>query len=79
MSLTGAMFRLLAGLGDKKRDAKLVAPEDVTALKNIAYADGGKYNLLDVYYPKDVKGKLPVIVSIHGGGYVYGTKEVYYQ
>ena len=79
MSLTGTMFRLLAGLGDKKRDAKLVAPEDVTALKNIAYADGGKYNLLDVYYPKDVKGKLPVIVNIHGGGYVYGTKEVYYH
>lgn len=79
MSFTGIMFRLLAGYGDKKRDAKLAAPEDVTALKDIAYADGGKYNLLDIYYPKAAKGMLPVIVSIHGGGYVYGTKEVYYH
>ena len=77
MSFTGFMFRLLAGYGDKKRDKKLKAPEDVTALKDIAYAGGGKYNLLDVYYPKGASGKLPVIVSIHGGGYVYGTKEVY--
>ena len=79
MSFTGVAFRILAGYGDKKRDKKLVAPEDVTVLKDIAYADGGKYNLLDVYYPKDTTGKLPVIVSIHGGGYVYGTKEVYYH
>lgn len=79
MSFTGMLFRLLAGYGDKKRDAKLKAPEDVTALKDIAYADGGKYNLLDIYYPKNARGKLPVIVSIHGGGYVYGTKEVYYH
>lgn len=79
MSFAGFMFRLLAGYGDKKRDKKLKAPEDVTALKDIAYAGGGKYNLLDVYFPKGASGKLPVIVSIHGGGYVYGTKEVYYH
>lgn len=33
--------------------------------------------LLDVYRPGNIAGKLPVIVSIHGGGWVYGDKEIY--
>ena len=78
MSFTGKMFRLTAGKADAKRDANLVAPEDVTAIYDVSYAGNeDSYNLLDVYYPKDTQGLLPVIVSVHGGGYVYGTKEVY--
>lgn len=64
---------------DRKRDKDLIAPDSVHAAKDIAYKNGGKYNLLDVYYPKGTSGKLPVIVNIHGGGYVYGTKEVYFH
>lgn len=34
--------------------------------------------VLDVYRPKNAEGKaLPVIVSVHGGGWVYGDKELY--
>ena len=33
--------------------------------------------VLDVYRPKDTEGNLPVIVSVHGGGWVYGDKELY--
>lgn len=78
MSLTAKMFRMGAGRADAKRDANLVEPEDVTAVYDINYAgNADRYNLLDVYYPKDTEGLLPVIVSIHGGGYVYGTKEIY--
>ena len=77
MSKSGVCFRLMATLGDKKRDKNLVEPEDVEKLSNIPYAATDKYNLLDIYYPKKAKGLLPVIVNIHGGGYVYGTKEVY--
>ena len=78
MSFTGKMFRLTAGKADARRDANLVAPEDVTAIYDVSYAGNeDSYNLLDVYYPKDTQGSLPVIVSVHGGGYVYGTKEVY--
>lgn len=36
-----------------------------------------KWNILDVYRPKETDAKLPVIVSVHGGGWVYGDKERY--
>ena len=36
-----------------------------------------KWQKLDVYRQKDATGKLPVIVSVHGGGWVYGDKERY--
>jgi len=31
---------------------------------------------LDVYYPKGTEGLLPVIFDIHGGGWMYGSKEI---
>ena len=33
--------------------------------------------LLDIYYPAGTAEKLPIIVSVHGGAYMYGNKEVY--
>jgi len=78
MSLGALLFRTMAGHADKKRDSTLTEPTDVTAIKNINYAGNtDMYNMLDVYYPKGTEGKLPVILSIHGGGFVYGTKEIY--
>ena len=65
------------GKGDRKRDAGLQTPDDVRRFDDIAYGPNKKYQLLDVYRPKDAEGKLPVIVSVHGGGWVYGTKETY--
>ncbi|MCQ2422273.1 MAG: alpha/beta hydrolase [Lachnospiraceae bacterium] len=42
------------------------------------YRSYGADNLLDVYTPKSMQGELlPTIVSIHGGGYFYGDKELY--
>ncbi|MBN2878355.1 MAG: alpha/beta hydrolase [Clostridia bacterium] len=63
--------------GDKRRDAGLVTPADIERHDNIAYSPQDDFLLLDVYRPKNEKGKLPVIVSVHGGGWVYGNKEVY--
>lgn len=78
MSFAGFMFRIMCSRGDKKRDKKLREPLNVTAKKDINYAGNtDPYNLLDIYYPQGTEGKLPVIVSVHGGGYVYGTKEIY--
>ena len=77
MSRTGIMFKLLCIFGDKKRDRNLQEPKDVKKVTNIPYAPRGKYNLLDVYYPEKTEGTLPVIVIVHGGGYVYGKKEAY--
>lgn len=62
--------------GDAKRDAGLTVPEDVTRYLDISY---GPYpeNVLDVYCPKGTDHALPTIVSIHGGGWIYGDKELY--
>jgi len=77
MSKTGELFKALCAVEDKKRDKNLQEPKEVKKITNIPYAFKDKYNLLDVYYPEKTEGVLPVIVNIHGGGYVYGTKEVY--
>ena len=44
---------------------------------DIVYGTDPKRQALDVYRPRAAEGKLPVIVSIHGGGWVYGDKERY--
>ena len=76
MSLVAKWIRYNWAKGDKKRDAGLKTPEDIVRVDNISYGRH-KMNVLDVYRPKNVKGKLPVIVSVHGGGWVYGDKELY--
>ncbi len=63
---------------DKVRDAGLTAPDDIEQFTNISYGSDEKWNLLDVYRPKAMKSdSLPVIFSVHGGGWVYGDKELY--
>lgn len=43
---------------------------------NIVYHTANNYeNKLDVYRPADAAGPLPVVVVIHGGGWVEGSKE----
>ena len=77
MSIQGIMFNIMASKGDKKRDALIPLPEGVTEYRDIAYGSHGKDSLLDVYVPEGTAAPLPTIVSIHGGGYVYGSKEIY--
>lgn len=77
MSLEALLFRYNASKSDRKRDAAIALPEGITQCRNISYGPHGKDNLLDVYYPEGTAAPLPTIVSIHGGGYVYGNKEVY--
>jgi acetyl esterase/lipase len=42
--------------------------------RDIAYGDHPKRHLLDVYRPESSDGPLPVILQIHGGGWVIGHK-----
>ena len=77
MSLQSLLFHLQAGKSDRKRDAAIPLPKGITECRNISYGPEGKWNLLDVYYPDGTSEPLPTIVSIHGGGYVYGSKEIY--
>jgi acetyl esterase/lipase len=72
------MIRKMFKEGDDKRDAGLTTPEDIVRFDDIVYGTDAKWQSLDVYRPKNKDGeKLPVIVSIHGGGWVYGDKERY--
>ena len=64
--------------GDDKRDAGLTTPDDIVRYDDIVYGTDAKWQSLDVYRPKAAgESILPVIVSVHGGGWVYGDKERY--
>ena len=62
--------------GDAKRDAGLTIPEGLVRHLDLPYGPHPE-NLLDVYYPEGTASPLPTIVSIHGGGWFYGSKELY--
>lgn len=64
---------------DKKRMATQTPPENVVKIKDIPYInDGNPYHKFDVFYPegKIAKEGLPVIIDIHGGGWMYATKDL---
>ena len=78
MSITSMMVRAMFKEGDDKRDAGLTTPEDIVRFDDILYGADPKWQALDVYRPKAAGDRpLPVIVSVHGGGWVYGDKERY--
>ena len=78
MSLQSLAFCVTAGRSDAKRDWGLnTTPNDILRINGIPYGPDVKWNTLDVYRPKHIKGKLPVIVNVHGGGYVYGSTKQY--
>ena len=64
---------------DDKRIATLTFPDDLTQINDIPYLDDGHvHHQLDVYYPETTKetDRLPVIIDILGGGWMYGDKEL---
>lgn len=62
--------------GDMKKHADQTPPE-VDEYTDIAYIDdGNRYHTLDVYTPKGNTEKLPVIIDIHGGGWMYAEKDL---
>lgn len=78
MSLTSVVLNVLFSKGDAIRDKGLVASKSIKRYDNLDYyGDKTENHLLDIYYSKDKKKPLPVIISVHGGGWVYGNKESY--
>ncbi len=78
MSKASDMVRKNFRAGDDVRDAGLTTPEDIVRYDNLVYGEDPQWQSLDLYRPKKEEGKvLPVIVSVHGGGWVYGDKERY--
>lgn len=72
------IYKMREGIAesDAKRDAGLTIPKDLDRYLDLSY---GPYreNTLDVYCPKGTNKALPTIVSIHGGGWFYGDKQLY--
>ena len=58
-------------------DKKFSMPRDVKEWKDLPYKnDGEKANRMDVFRPKNREGEtLPVIINVHGGGLLLGSKE----
>jgi acetyl esterase/lipase len=53
-----------------------VFPENITEIIDVPYINSGdKGHLLDIYYPNNMEGPFPVIIHIHGGGFISESKE----
>lgn len=62
---------------DNKRIAKQTPTSGIEQIVDIPYIDDGeKGHLLDIYYPEGTANKLPVIIDVHGGGWMYGYKDL---
>lgn len=66
------------GAKDDERDRGIEVFQNIRRFCDIQYGPDPEWNVLDVYRPYDKDGQtLPVIVSVHGGAWVYGDKERY--
>jgi acetyl esterase/lipase len=62
-------------LSEAERSAVLIN-HDYEVSANITYLEANSYDAkLDVYRPREAKTATPVVMLIHGGGWVVGTKE----
>lgn len=62
---------------DKKRLAGQTPPGGIIQVTDIPYLnDDSPWHRLDIYYPEGTTAALPVILDIHGGGLMYGDKEL---
>lgn len=82
MNLATTLLRSIWSQNDKKRDKDCEEPDNLTICRNIPYALSQSdreqvFHLTDIYRPTVSSGSLPVIVSVHGGGWFYGDKELY--
>ena len=77
MSEVSYQIRAQFTAADDARDAGLTSPADIVRFDDIQYGPDPIWNVLDVYRPAGAVGALPVLVSFHGGAWVYGDKERY--
>jgi acetyl esterase/lipase len=62
----------------QKRDAALSVPCDIRCDRDIPYGSDQKWQKLDIYRPYVADGiRLPVLLHVHGGAWIYGDKEGY--
>lgn len=61
---------------DTLRDEGLTTPKEIIRLDDLTYGDDEK-QVLDLYLPRKIMPPYPIIIHVHGGGWVYGNKECY--
>lgn len=69
-------FCSLTGKSDKKRLDKQAVPEGVFTQEYAYINDGNECHTLNVYHAEGVDPNAPVLIDIHGGGWVYGDKDL---
>lgn len=67
-SVIGMPLRQLAMPFRMRRD-------DVVRVRDLAYAPGGRRFRVDVYHRRDTPAGAPILLQIHGGGWVIGSKD----
>ena len=78
MSEYSDRIRIEWAASDARRDKGLCTPDNIVRYDDICYGDDSVFNRLDVYRPNERANEyLPVIISVHGGAFVYGDKELY--
>ena len=76
MSVFSSFFNILCRVADMYKERKKKISKDIYFYEDIVYGPNPKINVLDIYIPKNVSGYIPVFLSIHGGGFVYGDRSV---
>ncbi|MEN1988325.1 alpha/beta hydrolase [Paenibacillus hubeiensis] len=59
---------------DHGLDERFMKGAGVSRLQDVVYGQEHDNSTLDVYYPTEAKKRLPIVVWIHGGGWVMGDK-----
>lgn len=64
----------LAAMGRQLANPLWMWDQQVVRTRDLGYADGGRRGRLDVYHAADRSGSRPVLLQIHGGGWMVGHK-----
>lgn len=71
------IYRTFQQLINAKALERVLPDYDTCSYSDIPYLpDGKEVHLLDVFTPKNAAGKLPLVLEVHGGGYVSCCKEI---
>lgn len=74
-SLFPSLLVVFLFFGIMELKAQLPAPPNYTLIRNLEYKTAGDWKgYLDLYSPKS-GGKKALLINIHGGGWVHGTKD----
>ncbi len=70
-------WELFTDKNDKKRIGSQTSPKGISVFSDIPYINDGKWqHTLEIYRPENADRPLPVIIDIHGGGWMYGTTHI---